>query len=90
MGRGTCIITISNVYAEDPFLELSGVVRENYKQVENQFLWLVLSTTLQAIGWVVFAYSYYKNKMNLQKHELGRMTLCGSSKGGAAKIENRS
>ena len=71
---------------EDAFFELSDTVKANYHQVENQGLWLILSTTFQILGWLVYGYTYYKYRIAIRRFE-GMEAGCGLIKGTTCKNE---
>ena len=55
--------------------------------MEAQGLWLILSTTFQALGWVIYAVTYYRYRMSLRRVS-GLEEGLGNLKG--AKIEKPS
>ena len=55
----------------------SDTVKANYHQVENQGLWLILSTTFQVLGWLMYGYKY---RIAAKRFE-GLETGCGLMKG---------
>ena len=54
--------------------------------MESQGLWLILATTFQVLGWLVYGLTYYRSRMSVRRVASGLEAGLGDLKG--AKAEN--
>ena len=56
--------------------------------MESQGLWLILATTFQILGWIVYGFTYYRYRMSVRRVATGLETGLGDLKGAKAESSN--